>query len=166
MNGYHALRRKEKEIGDPAEMRAILANAQYVTVAMCRHDEPYLVVLSIGYDKERHVLYFHCAKEGKKIEILKTNNHIWGQVILDRGYAQGHCDHLFDSVQFSGQVSFIEDAEEKRHAMGVLIRQLELAPEKVMAAQVSDASVAKVCVGRIDIAFMSGKRSIKVIEST
>ena len=57
MESYHALRRKEKEIRDQAEMKAVLAGAKYVTVAMCRGDEPYLVTLSHGYDekKERHL---------------------------------------------------------------------------------------------------------------
>ncbi len=166
MEGYHALRRKEKEIKDPAEMKAILKGALYVTVAMCRDNEPYLASLSPGYDKEQNAIYFHCAKEGKKIDILRANDRVWGQAILDRGYAQGHCDHLFESVQFSGRVKFIEEEKEKRHALGVMIRQLEREPEKMMAAQVTDASLQKVCMGRIDIEYMSGKRSIKVVEST
>jgi len=132
---------------------------------MCRDDEPYLVTLSQGYDPERNAIYFHCAKEGKKIDILKANNRVWGQAIVDRGYSQGHCDHMFASVQFSGRVSFVEDAAEKRRALKVMIRQLEREPDKVMAAQVTGASVAKVCIGRIDIEFLSGKRSEKVIES-
>jgi nitroimidazol reductase NimA-like FMN-containing flavoprotein (pyridoxamine 5'-phosphate oxidase superfamily) len=143
-------------------MRAILAHSQYVTVAMCRGGEPYLVTLSNGYDKARNVIYFHCAREGKKIEILKANDRVWGQAILDRGYSLGHCDHLFESVQFGGRVSFVEDEAEKRRALEVMIRQLEREPEKVMAAQVTDASVAKVCIGRIDIEFLSGKRSLNV----
>ncbi|HOW44229.1 MAG TPA: pyridoxamine 5'-phosphate oxidase family protein [Candidatus Aminicenantes bacterium] len=163
MERYHPLRRKEKEIKDPAEMKAILAGALCVTVAMCRGDEPYLVTLSPGYDRERNALYFHCAREGKKIDFLKANPRVWGQAILDRGYSHGHCDHLFDSVQFAGRVCFVDDPAEKRHALGVMIRQLERNPEAVAAAQVTDASMARVCIGRIDIEFMSGKKSDKVV---
>lgn len=163
MEGYHPLRRKEKEIQDPDELKAILAGALYVTLAMCRGDEPYLVTLSPGYDRERNALYFHCAREGKKIDILKANGRVWGQAILDRGYSHGHCDHLFDSVQFAGRVRFVDDPAEKRLALGVMIRQLERDPQAVAAAQVTDDSVARVCIGRVDIDFMSGKRSVKVI---
>ncbi len=163
MEGYHPLRRKEKEIKDPVEMKAILAGALYVTMAMCRDDEPYLVTLSPGYDGERNALYFHCAREGKKVGILKANGRVWGQAILDRGYSHGHCDHLFDSVQFAGRVCFVDDPAEKRLALGVMLRQLERDPEAVAAAQVTDASVARVCIGRVDIDYMSGKRSDKVV---
>jgi nitroimidazol reductase NimA-like FMN-containing flavoprotein (pyridoxamine 5'-phosphate oxidase superfamily) len=164
METYHELRRKEQEIKDTTELKAILAKTQYVTVAMCRNDEPYLVTLSHGYDEERNAVYFHCAFEGKKIDFLKANDRVWGQAIDDRGYVLGSCDHLFSSVQFSGRVSFVQDAAEKRHALTVMIRQLEREPEKVTAAKVTAAAVAKTCIGRIDIEFLSGKRSEKVVE--
>lgn len=165
MESYHKLRRKEQEIRDTAELKAILAKTQYVTVAMCCGDEPYLVSLSHGYDEKQNAIYFHCAYEGKKIDILKANNRVWGQALIDRGYVQGRCDHLFTSVQFSGRVSFVEDGAEKRRALVVMIRQLEREPEQVMAAKVTDAAVAKTCIGRIDIDFLSGKRSEKVVET-
>ncbi len=166
MDATHRLRRKEKEIEDPVEMRGILAGTRYITIAMCRENEPYLATLSHGYDEERNAIYFHCAREGKKVEILRANDRVWGQAIDDRGYVPGKCDHLFASVQFGGRVRFVEDAEEKRRALGVMIRQLEREPEKVLAEQVTEAAVTKVCIGRIDIEFLSGKRSLRVIEST
>jgi nitroimidazol reductase NimA-like FMN-containing flavoprotein (pyridoxamine 5'-phosphate oxidase superfamily) len=163
MGTYHKLRRKEQEISDPDELKAILAETQYVTVAMCRHDEPYLATLSHGFDRERNALYFHCAFEGKKIDFLKANDRVWGQAIVDRGYVPGHCDHLFSSVQFSGRVSFVADENEKRRALTVMIHQLEPEPEKVLAAKVTAAALAKTCIGRIDIEFLSGKRSEKAV---
>jgi len=162
MESYHKLRRKEQEIKDTVELKAILAKTPYVTVAMCRNDEPYLVTLSHGYDKENNAIYFHCAFAGKKIDFLKANNRVWGQAFVDRGYLQGQCDHLFSSVQFSGRVSFITDAAGKRRALAVMIDQLEHEPEQVMAAKVSDATLAKTCIGRIDIEFLSGKQTEKV----
>ena len=165
MESYHVLRRKEKEITDKAEMKAVLAGAKYVTVAMCRGDEPYLVTLSHGYDEKKNAVYFHCARAGKKIEILAANNRVWGQALHDRGYADGRCDHLFTSVQFHGRVRFIEDGAEKRHALATMIRRLEGDPDKVIGHQVDDASMAKVHIGRIDLDFLSGKRSEKVVES-
>ena len=165
MEPYHGLRRKEQEIRDTAELKTILAKTQYVTMAMCRGNEPYLVTLSHGYDEKQNAIYFHCAFAGKKIDFLKANNRVWGQAIVDRGYVPGQCDHLFSSVQFSGRVSFLTDMTEKRRALAVMINQLEREPEKVLAAKVTDATVAKTCIGRIDLDFLSGKRSEKVIES-
>jgi hypothetical protein len=159
------IRRKEKEITDMDEMITILETTQYITIAMCKDNEPYLATLSHGYDRDCHCLYFHCAREGKKIDILNSNNVVWGQALLDKGYVQGACDHLYATTQFKGTITFIEDKEEKEHALKVMIRALDNNPEKVMAEQITDKSVASVGIGRIDIEYMSGKKGDKVIIS-
>jgi hypothetical protein len=159
------IRRKEKEITDVSEMIQILETSQYITIAMCKDNEPYLVTLSHGYDRDRHCIYFHCATEGKKIDILSNNNLVWGQALLDKGYVSGACDHLYATTQFKGNVTFIEDEEEKIHALKTMIRALDDNPEKLMAEQITDKSVARIGIGRIDIEYISGKKADKVIIS-
>ena len=159
------MRRKEKEITTKEEMITILENATYVTVAMSRNDEPYLVTLSHGYDRNQNCIYFHSAKEGKKIDFLSANNLIWGQALCDKGYVQGACDHLYATTQFKGKVTFVQDFEEKKHALEVMINALDNNPKQVMEKQLDKESVSKVHIGRIDIEYMSGKKSEKVIIS-
>jgi nitroimidazol reductase NimA-like FMN-containing flavoprotein (pyridoxamine 5'-phosphate oxidase superfamily) len=159
------IRRKDKEITDFGEMKDILKTAKYVTLAMCLNDEPYLVTLSHGYDQERNCIYFHCAGEGKKISILKANNLVWGQAVIDRGYVQGACDHLYSTTQFRGRVTFVEDLMEKEHALQVLIESLDKDPKEIMKKQLTPQSIQKVRIGRIDIDYMSGKKADKVIIS-
>jgi len=160
-----SLRRKEKAIKTQDELLAILEGAKYVTVAMCLNNEPYLVTLSHGYDRERNCLYFHCAQEGKKVDILKENNVVWGQALLDKGYVQGSCDHLFATTQFRGKVTFVDETVEKRHALEVMIEGLEDEPGKAKATQLTEESVKGVRIGRIDIDYTSGKKSEEVIIS-
>jgi nitroimidazol reductase NimA-like FMN-containing flavoprotein (pyridoxamine 5'-phosphate oxidase superfamily) len=159
------MRRKDKEITDTSEVKSILKKAKYVTLAMSLHDEPYLATVSHGYDENRNCIYFHCSPEGKKIAILKANSRIWGQALLDRGYVQGICDHLYATAQFSGKVTFVTDVAEKEHALKTMIRQLDDQPEEVMVKQMLPASVQRVNIGRIDIELLSGKKAEKVIIS-
>ncbi|MHA1199595.1 MAG: pyridoxamine 5'-phosphate oxidase family protein [Candidatus Heimdallarchaeaceae archaeon] len=159
------MRRKEKAIEDIEELQHILHTVKYVTVAMCQDNEPYLVTLSHGYDSEEHCIFFHCASEGKKIDILKENNIVWGQALVDEGYIQGACDHLYATVQFKGKVRFLEDFEEKKAALEFMINNLEEKPEAVAEKQLTEQSVTRVSVGRIDIEYMSGKKSKDVIIS-
>ena len=154
------IRRKEKAITDKTEMVDILKNTKYVTIAMCKDNIPYLVTLSHGYDPQTNSIYFHCAQEGKKIEILKENNVVWGQALIDKGYVTDECNHLYITTQFSGKVTFIDDIEEKRHALTVMIKQLEKAPEKIMQKQITPKSLAGVNIGRIDIDYLSAKKSL------
>ena len=160
------MRRREKEIESEEEMVEILRGTKYVTIAMCSKGQPYLATLSHGYDAEMHCIYFHCAKEGKKLEILKANNIVWGQALRDKGYVVGSCDHLFETVQFQGSFKMIEDLAEKEHALRVMIHSLEPDPQKVIDEQINKKSLSRVGIGRIDISSMSGKRADKVVIST
>jgi nitroimidazol reductase NimA-like FMN-containing flavoprotein (pyridoxamine 5'-phosphate oxidase superfamily) len=160
-----SIRRKEKEITNRNEMSAVLHKAEYVTIAMCKNNEPYLVTLSHGYDSKRNCIYFHCAKEGKKVDILMEHNVVWGQALLDKGYVQESCDHLYATTQFMGRVTFVEKYEEKIHALEVMIKAREDDPKKLMNTQLTEKSIKGVKIGRIDIEYMSGKKSEKVIIS-
>ena len=159
------IRRKDKEITNPDEMKNVLKTAKYVTLAMCMNDEPYLVTLSHGYDQVKNCIYFHCADEGKKIDILKENSLVWGQALVDLGYVQGKCDQLYVTTQFRGRVTFLEDLNEKEHALKVMIGSLDKNPEKVIEKQLKPERIQKVRIGRIDIDYMSGKKADKVIIS-
>ena len=156
------IRRKEKTITDNNQMKKILQHTKYITIAMCDKNEPYLITLTHGYESEHNVIYFHCASEGKKIDILKKNNIVWGQALIDKGYIEGKCDQLWATVMFRGMVSFIADADEKRHALKVMIKQQEKNPEQVMKKQITEKSLKRVNIGRIDIEYMSGKKADKV----
>ncbi len=146
-------------------MTAILEKAKYITIAMCKDNEPYLVTLSHGYDRDGHCIYFHCAKEGKKVDILRENNTVWGQALIDKGYAQGVCDHLYATAHFKGKVTFVENKKEKKYALEVMIKALEIDPKNVLETQLGEDSIAKVQIGRIDIEYLRGKKSDKVIIS-
>jgi nitroimidazol reductase NimA-like FMN-containing flavoprotein (pyridoxamine 5'-phosphate oxidase superfamily) len=153
---YH-LRRKDKEISDPTELKKILKSTKYVTIALSMDNQPYLVSLSHGYDETQNCLYFHCAKTGKKIDYIKSNNSAWGQALIDQDYAEGECDHLFASVHFKGKITFVEDPREKRAAIECIIRQLDKNPE-TMISKLKPERLNAVHIGRIDIKEMTGKK--------
>src|SRR5512147_2695786 len=122
------VRRKEREITDQDEMRQVLKNTKYVTVALCMNNEPYLVALNHGYDQTKNCLYFHCAPEGKRLIYAKANSNVWRQSIMDFGVTE-ECDYAYTSVHFQGTLNLITDFTEKRHAMEVLVRQVSINPE-------------------------------------
>jgi nitroimidazol reductase NimA-like FMN-containing flavoprotein (pyridoxamine 5'-phosphate oxidase superfamily) len=162
----HKLRRVDKAITDPAVVKAILHEAKFVTLALSVGDEPYLATLSHGYDEPHNCIYFHCAREGRKVDVLRANPRVWGQALVDGGYQQGKCDHLYRTAQFHGTVHFVSDAAEKRHALEVMIRHLDADPETVIRNQITQHSIDRVLVGRISIDFLSGKKADKVILQT
>ena len=164
MPSYH-IRRRDKEVTNPEELVKPLLEADYITLSLCMDNQPYIATLSHGYDPDRNCVYFHSAREGKKIDFIRSNPVVWGQALIDNGYQQGSCDHLYHTTQFSGMVSFVEDLEEKKHALTTMIRQLDESPDKIMANQLMPESIAKICIGRINIHKLTSKKADKIIIS-
>jgi len=157
---YHMLRH-DKEITDEETLKKILKTTQYVTLAMVKDNEPYLVSLSHGYDEEKHCIYFHSAKKGKKLDFMRANPVVWGQALLDHGYVEIECSHNFVSVMFSGKTSFIEDKEERWKAISLMTRQLDPNAEDMIANRKPE-SLDSAVIGKIVIDYWSGKKSQEV----
>ena len=159
----YAIGKKDEQIARLLESRFKLVEG----VWMLKRDngEPYLVTLSHGYDPKKNCIYFHCAREGKKIDILNKNPVIWGQAMLDEGYVQGKCDHLYATTQFKGKVVFLTDFDEKKEALLNMVFKLDETPQEVIKKQITEKSVSNVTIGRIDIDYMSGKQAKEVVIS-
>jgi nitroimidazol reductase NimA-like FMN-containing flavoprotein (pyridoxamine 5'-phosphate oxidase superfamily) len=70
------------------------------------------------------VIYFRCAREGKKMDFLKKNLKAWGLVVLDQGIMEGTCVNLYASAMFSGGVEFVKDISEKTIVMNLFAEKL------------------------------------------
>lgn len=121
---YH-IRRKDREIADKGAIESILRRGRYATFALTDDGAPYVVSLSYGYDACGRCLYFHVAHEGRKLDVIRRDGRACGTVVIDHGYTQGECEHPFESVVMDGHFSVIEDEEEKKHALQVLVGHLE-----------------------------------------
>ncbi len=158
---YH-IRRKDKEITDPKQLKKILDETSYVTLAMVKDGEPYLVSLSHIYDADENCIYFHSAPEGKKLDIMRANPLVWGQAMLDHGYYVGQCSHLYASVMFKGRVEFVSDMEIKRRVFHDMVLKLEPDPDSIMDDMLNSKRMPTTVVGRINIEHMTGKKSAEV----
>nr|MDO8112965.1 pyridoxamine 5'-phosphate oxidase family protein [Candidatus Sigynarchaeota archaeon] len=155
----HKIRRSERAITNQDEINAIIKSEKFMTIAMCASNEPYLVTLNYGYDSIERCFYFHCAVEGKKLDILRQNPVVWGQIIQDRGYIVGDCSHAYSSVEFHGKVSLLNGVLEKKNALSFMIDRLEPDPERVKETFVINKDLGKVLAGRIDVDAFSGKKA-------
>jgi len=158
MTSYH-LRRQEKAITATEEMLEIIAGQRYLTFALCKDNEPYLATVNYAFAPEENCFYFHAAPEGKKMDYLKANPLVWGQVLEDLGYLEGRCDHAFRTVQFRGRAELLEDREEKRRGLNLLVEQQESDPEPVKKRLIQEARLDKTAIVRIRVEAMWGKKS-------
>jgi uncharacterized protein len=153
---YH-MRRIDKVLEGEDALFGVLGRQKVMTLALCDGLEPYLVTVNYGFDLPTRCFFFHCAPTGKKIDILKSNPTVWGQVTEDLGYMVGECDHAYRSVQFRGRAHFVEGFEEKRRALELMTDQLEPDPEPVKARAITDSAVRGVYVVKVRADFFTGK---------
>jgi len=76
------MRRKDKQLTAPEQIKAVIEKSVVCRLGMCEGNRPYVVPLCFGF--RNNCLYFHCAKEGKKIEILKSNNNVCFEFDVDQ----------------------------------------------------------------------------------
>ena len=158
MAHYH-LRRSEKALDDPREIEQVLASARIMTVACCSGNEPYLFTVDFAWDPQARELWFHCATEGRKMNILQANPRVCVSVVEDRGYIDGECDHAYRSLVLEGKADLVTDLIEKRRALELLARKHERQPEAILARFAdNDEAVRKVGIVRVSVDSISGKQ--------
>jgi nitroimidazol reductase NimA-like FMN-containing flavoprotein (pyridoxamine 5'-phosphate oxidase superfamily) len=64
------MRKKDKEIKDKELMESILKRAIICRMGLSENNVPYIVPLNFGY--KNNFLYFHSAKEGRKIDMIRN----------------------------------------------------------------------------------------------
>lgn len=156
------MRRNEREIRDRTEIDAIIRRSQVCRLGLSDHGQPYVVPLCFGYDGQ--ALYFHCAKEGRKLEILRQNPRVCFEFDIVEGLVEADqgCGWSvgYQSVIGFGTAHLLEDAAAKRHALDLLMaqyseRRFSFSPEVL----------ARTAVVRIEIESLAGKRSGRRSES-
>ncbi|MFC1683755.1 pyridoxamine 5'-phosphate oxidase family protein [Candidatus Zixiibacteriota bacterium] len=159
MPKYH-MHKKEREIADRSKLLEVLIRGRYAAVALCRKDEPYIVTLNYGYDQEKNCLYFHSAQRGLKIDFLAANEQACATVVEDLGYADGQCTHKYRSIILRGEMGLVQDLEEKKHGMSILIRHQESVPENMeKKLRATEDAYRRVAVLRLNISEITGKEN-------
>lgn len=114
------MRRKDREVTDPARIRGIIAACGCCRLGLCGEGRAYVVPLDFGFvEKEgRYTFYFHGAREGRKIDLIRKTG--WAAFEMDTGHewvlserAQ-ECTSRFQCVMGGGPVTLVEAEEEKR----------------------------------------------------
>lgn len=78
------------------------------------------------YENNQLVLFFHSAKEGRKINALKENSDICFEMDSEHSLitADEACQYgyFFKSIIGNGKAVFVDDVEEKKIALSVLMK--------------------------------------------
>lgn len=120
------MRKKDREIKDAGELEEILQKADACRIAFAVDGTPYIVTMNFGYIwQDRLTLYFHCAKEGKKLELMKKNNTVCFEMDTDRELveATNACDWgmKYRSIVGIGSLESVTDENEKKQGLDCIM---------------------------------------------
>ena len=170
------MRRSDREITDNNEIIKVIEKCDVCRIALSRNNIPYIVPMSFGYEytDEKLILYFHCAKEGKKLDIISENPAACFEFdcshrIIAAEKANNYTME-YESVIGSGNIIIVADSEitEKRRALSLLMRKY--APERTVEfseAYFTDEKhftsemMNSVTVLKLVADYFTGKRNIK-----
>ncbi len=127
IKGENTMRRKDREVTDPARIMEVIDRCSCCRIGFNDNGEVYIVPLNFGYEQNENTItfYFHSAKEGRKIQLIKTSPEVGFE--MDTDYALHEADNAcnysagFKSIIGNGIVSIVSEASEKRRGLSLLM---------------------------------------------
>ena len=114
------MRRLDRQITQKESIE-ILQKGEYGVLSMCTPtNEGFGIPLNYAFDGDN--IYFHCAKEGTKLECLRNNPNVSFCVVGDTKVLPSMFGTLYESVIVSGYTSEME-GNEKLEALKLLIKK-------------------------------------------
>ena len=119
---------------------------------------PYCLPLS--FVRVGDELYFHCAREGRKIDLMRTN--AWAGFEMDTGFSLHEAEKAcgwsaaFCSVTGGGEITFLEEPEAKRRALGRIMAHLSGREDW----DFPDGAVEGTCVYQLEVRELSCKEHL------
>jgi nitroimidazol reductase NimA-like FMN-containing flavoprotein (pyridoxamine 5'-phosphate oxidase superfamily) len=153
------MRRKDREIKIGADIMDIIHKAEVCRIALTDDDQPYIVALNYGVaDNNGLKFYFHCASEGRKMDIIEKNNKACIQIEVDEVVVKGTtaCGFTMDfkSVIGFGRIGIVTDPQERVLGMDAIMSHYS--DEKKFIYE--DKIFGRTTILRMDIDEITGKK--------
>ena len=153
------MRRDDREVKDNTDIESIISRSDVCRIAFADNNIPYIVTMNFGYiGGANQSLYFHCAPEGRKIELISKNNFVCFEMDTDHILFKGErgCDWgmKYSSVVGYGKIYVVHGQEERKRGLDSIMSHYAdqndfTYDEKIMS---------KTSVLRLDIEEMKGKK--------
>lgn len=152
------MRRGQNEVKDRKEIDEIIASCDVIRVGMSVDNVPYIVPMNFGYDGK--TFYFHGAKEGRKINMIKANPQVCFELDTNHklvGDSERACDWTmtYASVMGTGEMMILDNHEDKIQALNCLMRQYGGND----AYDYKDKMLDRIGIMKLEISQITGKRS-------
>lgn len=120
---FREVRRQNRILEDKSRISELLQSSEYgfLSLGITENGYAYGIPISYAYDEETNSLYFHCAPEGQKLDIIKQNDKVSFCVVGITKPIANQFTTLFESVIAFGKADIDLSDDEKRKALRLLV---------------------------------------------
>ena len=117
------MRRNDREVTDFSKMIEILKSCDCCRLGLVDENQTYIVPMNFGYDVTagQVALYFHCAKEGRKIDLLPKQAVVSFEMDTKHRLTAGKigCDfsYRYQCIMGTGTVDILSNDSEKFYGL-------------------------------------------------
>jgi nitroimidazol reductase NimA-like FMN-containing flavoprotein (pyridoxamine 5'-phosphate oxidase superfamily) len=153
------MRRNDREVTGTGEVEEIIRKADVCRIALADDNMPYLVTLNFGYSASPlRTFFFHCANEGKKLDIIRKNNNVCFELDTDHQLITGpnSCDWgmKYSSIIGYGKIFIITEKEEKKLGLNHIMEHYGAGGE----FSYNESILQHTTVLRLEVEQMTGKK--------
>jgi len=154
------MRRADREITDKEEIVKVLEKCDVCRLGLADDNIPYIVPLNYGYEyiDGKLTLFFHCAKKGKKLDIISKNPFACFEVDCSHNLIEASeaCEYTmeYESVIGNGEIHLCGEKSEKIKALKLLMSKYASGKE----FNFPDHMIDSVVVFKLEVSEFTGKR--------
>jgi len=154
------MRRFDRQIKDSTELREIIDRADVCRIAFADGSEPYIVTMNFGclWDGDRLTLYFHCAKAGRKIDLLGRNSRVCFEMDIDHELFKDEVPcrwgMKFRSIVGYGALEIVKDPAERHKGIGLVLEHYGFPGQP----EPDERMMSVIEVLRLDVEEFAGKK--------
>lgn len=121
------MRRIEKQNNSKEFFDHVFEKADYFCLALApaTNNDLYPYVLFLDFVHEGNIIYFHCANEGHKLDLIKANNHVAFTLAVDIEVDHEKATSRYKSICGTGVAHLVENIEEKRHVLQLFAKKFQ-----------------------------------------
>ena len=158
---FREMRRKNQLLSDEISREILKKNTSGVLSLMGDEGYPYGVPLSYVLVGDK--IFFHCAKEGHKIDAIRREEKASFCVIDQDKIVSEEYTTYFRSVIAFGKAHILESDEEKMNAIRILTRKYSGDQGEEGIDKEIGKHFANLCMIQFDIEHLTGKESIELV---
>ncbi len=109
---FRKMRRFKQQVSDEICRKILREEWRGVLAVHGEDGYPYALPIDFYYDEEKNKIYFHCAKEGHKLDAIRADNRV-SFCVYDKGFRKdGDWALNITSVIIFGRIRIIDDPDE------------------------------------------------------